>query len=59
MSSYDLEAFKTVLRTGKRHNGKMLDPFMPIDMTRNFSDLETEALFAYLKSVPQLQFGNR
>jgi mono/diheme cytochrome c family protein len=59
LGAYTLDDFKTVLRTGKRKNGKMLDPFMPIEMTRNYSDLETEALFAYLQSVPPTAFGNR
>lgn len=59
LASYSLEDFKAVLRTGKMKNGKMLDPFMPIEMTKNFSDVETEALFAYLKAQPPVAFGNR
>lgn len=59
IAAYELEDFKKVLRTGVRKNGKMLDPFMPITMTRNYSDLETEALFAYLKAQAPTAFGNR
>lgn len=59
LGAYNLEDFKTVLRTGKMKSGKMLDPFMPIEMTKNFSDVETEALFAYLKAQPPVPFGNR
>lgn len=59
LAAYTIDDFKTVLRTGKRKNGKMLDPFMPVEMTKNYTDLETEALFAYLQSVPPATFGNR
>jgi mono/diheme cytochrome c family protein len=59
LGGYELSDFKKVLREGIRKNGKKLDPFMPITMTKNYSDTETEALFAYLKAQPPKAFGNR
>jgi len=54
-----LDEFKSVLRTGVHKNGQKLDALMPIEMTRNYSDLELGALYAYLMSLPPLPLGSR
>ena len=49
----------TLLHSGKRKNGKQLDPFMPVQAFGNLSELESHALWAYLESVPARPFGER
>lgn len=45
------EQFKTALRTGKRPDETMLDPNMPVQMTKHYSDEELHALYTYLRSI--------
>ncbi|MBT1695953.1 c-type cytochrome [Fulvivirgaceae bacterium PWU4] len=45
------EQFNTALRTGKRPDGTELDPNMPVQMTKHYSDEELQALYTYLKSL--------
>ena len=59
LADYSVEDFKKTLRQGVRKNGRKLDPFMPVESTRNMTDIELEALYAYLHSVPPVAFGNR
>jgi mono/diheme cytochrome c family protein len=42
----------TVLREGKRPDGRMIRPPMPIPFTRRLSDQDAYAVAAYLKSTP-------
>jgi hypothetical protein len=51
--------FDTLMRTGRRKNGKNLDPLMPIEEWKNFDDTEMHALWAYLQALPPLPFGGR
>jgi mono/diheme cytochrome c family protein len=51
--------FTTLLREGKRKDGKALDPFMPVEALKNFNEVEMNALWAYLQSVPPRPFGER
>jgi cytochrome c553 len=44
------EQFKTALRTAKRPDGTTLDPNMPVQMTKYYSDEELHALYTYLRS---------
>ena len=44
LKGWTLEDFKTVLREGKRKDGKPLDPFMPTEALRNMNEIETQAL---------------
>lgn len=49
-----------VLRTGRLPDGTMLDSAaMPIPVTRQFDDVELEAIYAYLRTVPPRPYGNR
>jgi len=59
LKDYSLDDFKAVLRTGIRKNGKTLDPFMPISDTKNLTDMELGALYAYFRSLPPKPFGSR
>jgi mono/diheme cytochrome c family protein len=56
---YSEANFTNILRTGKRPDGSMVDSIMPYRLTKEMSDLELKALYAYLKTVPPKEFGNR
>ncbi len=51
--------FEKLMREGVRKNGQPLNPFMPIEATRKFNEVEMQALWAYLQTVPPTEFGNR
>jgi cytochrome c553 len=60
IGKWSLEDFRTLVRTGKRPDGIMLDTMaMPVPLTRHFTDEETAAIFLYLKSLPAKPYGNR
>ena len=50
--AWPLDQFKEALRTGERPGGPDINPeFMPIALTRNMTDVELEALHAYLAEL--------
>ncbi|MCH7490140.1 MAG: c-type cytochrome [Gemmatimonadetes bacterium] len=51
--------FVTLLNTGARPDGSEMDPFMPIAMTSAMNDIEKSALWAYLRTLEPVEFGNR
>lgn len=51
--------FATLLRTGRRPDGTEVDPFMPWRTYRHLNEVEIEALWAYLRSLPPRPFGGR
>jgi mono/diheme cytochrome c family protein len=60
LSGFSLDDFKQVLTTGKRKkDGRQLDPMMPVESFGQFDDVEMQALFSYLQSLPKRPFGNR
>lgn len=59
MAHYDFAAFETLMRTGTKPDGAALDPFMPIEAVKHMSDLELQALWAFLQSVEPRPFGGR
>lgn len=59
LADYAFEDFERVLVEGIKKDGSELDPFMPVVNTKNFSDVEKQALWAYLQSIPAKEFGNR
>jgi len=59
LKGWTLADFDNLLVNGIRKNGKKLHPFMPIENTRNMDDVEKQALFAYLMSLPPKPFGGR
>ena len=51
--------FVRVLREGIRPDGRQVDAFMPVAMTKEFTDMELEAIWKYLRTVEPKAFGNR
>ncbi|HYO97466.1 MAG TPA: c-type cytochrome [Polyangiaceae bacterium] len=51
--------FERLLATGVRKNGKKLDPFMPLAALSNLDEVERQALWAHLSSLPPRPFGER
>ena len=52
--------FFKALREGIRPAGTAIDStMMPIRLTREMTDLETKAIYMYLKTVPPKAFGGR
>ena len=57
---YSETDFFTALREGKRPGGTMLDTtYMPVHWTRQMTDDEIRAAFAFLKTVPPKEYGGR
>lgn len=55
LGKWDLAAFSNTLRTGTTPEGKKMDPkFMPWTSIGLMTDMEVEAVFNYLKSLPAL-----
>jgi mono/diheme cytochrome c family protein len=59
LGDWSFADFDTLMRTGIRKNGQKLDPFMPVDAWKNLDDTELHALWAYLRTLPAIRFGNR
>ncbi|MGC4070569.1 MAG: hypothetical protein QM784_39055 [Polyangiaceae bacterium] len=57
--AYTFEDFTRLMKTGVRKDGRVLDPFMAIDLTKNFDDVELRALWDELTSRPPRKFGER
>jgi mono/diheme cytochrome c family protein len=53
------EVFVATLNTGVRPDGTPLDPFMPFKSLGAMNETEKAALWAFLQSLPPLEFGNR
>ncbi len=51
--------FEKLMKEGIRKNGNKVNPFMPIDVTRNYNETELKGLWAYLQSLPPVAFGHR
>lgn len=51
IGKWSKEDFYAAVRTGKRPDGSMLDPFMPWKAFSKLSDMELDALWAYLQTV--------
>lgn len=49
--------FFRAMREGKRPDGSAIDPFMPIAATRLMTDVDTRAIWEFLKTVPPREFG--
>ena len=51
--------FFTLLREGKRPGGAMVTADMPVKWTKEMTDDEIRAVWAFLRTVPPKEFGNR
>jgi mono/diheme cytochrome c family protein len=56
---YSEQDFMNILRTGKRPDGTEVSPPMPWKLTKEMTDVEIQAIYAYLKTVPAKAYGNR
>jgi mono/diheme cytochrome c family protein len=56
---YTEASFFKALREGVRPEGAPINPAMPIGSTREMTDDEIRAVWAYLKTVPPKAFGGR
>jgi hypothetical protein len=59
LKDWTIDDMNRLLDTGVRKNGKKIDPFMPYEAFAQFDDVERKALWAYLRSIPSLPFGQR
>jgi mono/diheme cytochrome c family protein len=53
------EAFIAMLRSGHRPDGKPISEVMPFASLKQINDVDAQALYAYLKSVPPRETGLR
>ena len=51
--------FDRLLTQGVKKNGNKLNPFMPVETFGKMNEVEKQALWAYLESVPPSVFGSR
>lgn len=59
LGTYSKDAFVAAMRTGKRPDGSDLNPFMPWKVYKEMTDVELEALYAYLTALPAKPTGSR
>jgi mono/diheme cytochrome c family protein len=60
IGSWTAEDFARAMRTAKRPDGSMVDStVMPIRLLRHMDDVELQALYAYLRTVPGRPYGSR
>lgn len=52
LGSWKAEDFRRALREGKRPDGSAINPFMPWQAYSKMSDVEIDALWAYLQTLP-------
>jgi mono/diheme cytochrome c family protein len=56
---YSEDDFIRILRTGKRPDGSAIDSLMPWRLTKEMTDVELKAVYAYLRTVKPREYGNR
>ena len=59
LSGWTYEDFDRLFANGIRKNGAKLDPFMPLDAFGKLDNIEKQALWAYLATLPPRRFGGR
>ncbi|KAA3662412.1 MAG: cytochrome C [Calditrichaeota bacterium] len=59
IGSWTKDDFFKAMREGKRPDGSEINPFMPWPAMSKMTDTELEALWVYLLTVPEKEFGNR
>jgi mono/diheme cytochrome c family protein len=59
LKGWTYDDFTTLVREGKRKDGRPLAAFMPLEPLRNMNDVERRALWAYLQSTPPRALGER
>jgi mono/diheme cytochrome c family protein len=56
---YTYEGFHRALHEGVRPDGSAIDPFMPVQATKLMTDVETVAMWKYLRTLEPRAFGSR
>lgn len=59
LGKWSLADFTLALREGTRPDGRKLNPFMPYVYTRQMTDDEIAAVWAYLQTIPATATGTR
>jgi mono/diheme cytochrome c family protein len=59
LAGWTRDDFYRVFREGKKRDGSEVDQFMPWQALGHFSDMELDALWAYLQTVPPKPYGQR
>ncbi|MET0230252.1 MAG: c-type cytochrome [Rhodanobacteraceae bacterium] len=59
LAGWTRDDFHRVFREGKKRDGSAIDEFMPWQALGHFSDMELDALWAYLQTVPPRALGQR
>ena len=59
LKEWSFEDFEKLMRTGVRKDGKTLDRLMPIESWKNFDDTEMHAVWAYLRGLQPMAYGQR
>jgi mono/diheme cytochrome c family protein len=59
IGAWSLDDFKRALREGKRPNGTPIDSIMPWKASGHMTDDEIASVYAFLRTVPAREFGNR
>ena len=59
LGRWTVDDFTRALRTGRRPDGSPIDSVMPWKATAQMTDDEIKAVYAFLKTVPAKQYGNR
>ena len=55
----DAAAFRRMMRSGKRPDGSAVSPVMPFEALAQMSDVDLDATYLYLKSLPPRRAGER
>jgi cytochrome c553/cytochrome c5 len=59
LARYTRETFVAAMRTGRRPDGSMIKAPMPIKAFSHMTDVELDALWLYLQSLPAKAYGTR
>jgi mono/diheme cytochrome c family protein len=59
LKGWSFADFDRVIMQGLKKDGNKLDPFMPIDAFSKMNEVERQALWAYLVTLPPQPFGAR
>ena len=59
IAAWSFADFENLLASGKRPDGRELNPMMPIEMLNNMNGTEKRAMWEYLRTLPPREFGGR
>jgi mono/diheme cytochrome c family protein len=60
LKDWTYDDFVATVRTGKRKGtGDVLNPMMPVAALQKFDETELKAVWAYLRTLPPVEFGKR